>query len=417
MNFFIEIIEIGIFISILILLILLIKNKLLSRYSATFNYFISIIIFFRMIFLKKITVKIDKYQNYEFLNKIGSKSIFENINPKILKPILFTLMLIWALGFIFFLIKMLHHNYVLYKYIDSRAQDIDDEEVLKLFNDKKAEMKINKNIKLMTLENISSPMIQNFKDTKILLPDEIYTKKELDLILTHELIHFKTKDNYIKLFTNIVTCMYWFNPLVKKFNFYVRDLCELSTDEKVIKNFSKGDIKEYANLLVSIRERYKDRMYEENFTSSFFSKEKKGRLMLRVEELFNKSSKKEYCVVFSVIICLFLLSVLQVSCKEVSSYNYVITQDTKRGYFLKNKNNETYGTYIEGETEQIPDLILVVGDNGKEGYAKKDDLYLKQPKTPEEAIEYEKNKKNRTIPVYKSDGETIIDQIKIVEGK
>lgn len=416
MEVFIQLIKIGVFITIPILLILSFKNKLLSIYSAKFNYFLSIVILLRMVFFNKITIEIDNYQEYEFLNKISAKSIFENINLEILKPILFIIMVIWAFGFVFSLIKMFHHNYELYIYISSYGEDVDDEEILEIFNQKKKDMKIDKNIRLMTLENINSPMIENFKGTKIILPEEIYTKKELDLILTHELMHFKTKDNYIKLITNIITCIYWFNPLVKDFNIYIRDLCELSTDEKVIKNFSKEEIKEYANLLVSVREKQQTTS-NETLTTSFFSRGKKGRLMLRVEELFNKRSKKENCIVLSIVMCLFLISVVEVSGKDTTDYNYIVTQDTERGHFLVNENNETYGTYIEGESTEIPDLILIVGDNGKEGYVKKEDLYLKQPETPEEAIEYEKNKNNRIIPVYKSDGVTVIDQIKIVEGK
>lgn len=416
MEIFIQLIKIGVFITIPIFFILFFKNKLLSRYSAKFNYFLSIVILLRMVFFNKVTIEIDNYKKYEFLNKISGKSIFENINLEALKPILFIIMVIWTIGFVFSLIKMFYHNYKIFTYISSYGEDVEDEEILKIFNEKKKDLKINKNIGLMTLENINSAMIENFKGTKIILPDEIYTKKELELIFTHELMHFKTKDNYIKLITNIITCIYWFNPLVKYFKIYIRDLCELSTDEKVIKNFSKEEIKEYATLLVNVREKQQN-ISNDALTSSFFSIGKKGRLMLRVEELFNKGSKKECYIILAIAICLCLISVVEVCGKDITDYNYIITQDTERGHFLVNENNETYGTYIEGESTEIPDLILIVGDNGKEGYARKEDLYLKQPQTPEEAIEYEKNKKNRIIPVYKSDGVTVIDQIKIVEGK
>ena len=104
-----------------------------------------------------------------------------------------------------------------------------------------------------------------------------------------------------------------------------------------------------------------------------------------------------------------------------SSYNGVLTEDTKRGYFKRNENNQTYGTFIsnkEGYTISEPELIAVEGVGGVKGYAKKSDLYDEsfQPQTPEEFLNYveERDKKGpRTIPVYELDGETIIGEFRL----
>ena len=84
---------------------------------------------------------------------------------------------------------------------------------------------------------------------------------------------------------------------------------------------------------------------------------------------------------------------------------------------FKNKDNNEIYTTNENISDE-PDLIKAIGVDGVEGYVKKIDLYDEenQPNTPEEAIEYMRNKsKNRSkfIPVYEEDGKTIIGKYKL----
>lgn len=87
-----------------------------------------------------------------------------------------------------------------------------------------------------------------------------------------------------------------------------------------------------------------------------------------------------------------------------------------------NKNGQTYGNVCHVMVEDYPDLIGVVATNGKEGYVYKEDFvdeYI--PQSPEEAVEYMKvleelNNQGiyfRIIPVYESDGETVIGEFEL----
>lgn len=75
-----------------------------------------------------------------------------------------------------------------------------------------------------------------------------------------------------------------------------------------------------------------------------------------------------------------------------------------------NEKGETYGSEILLNQYGIePDLIETLGDNGVLGYVKAIDLEENVPDTLEGVIEYQKNLPNeRKIPLYESDGETII---------
>lgn len=90
----------------------------------------------------------------------------------------------------------------------------------------------------------------------------------------------------------------------------------------------------------------------------------------------------------------------------------------------ENEYGQSYGSNLANtEYGNEPDLILVETDDGKLGYAYKDDFYdtKNQPNNPEEAVAYtemvEKNIKKKgyykAIPVYEKDGKTKIGSFKI----
>ncbi|MBO5319823.1 MAG: hypothetical protein J6B01_08490 [Ruminococcus sp.] len=88
-----------------------------------------------------------------------------------------------------------------------------------------------------------------------------------------------------------------------------------------------------------------------------------------------------------------------------------------------NKNGQTYGSCADAVyIEDHPDLVSVVGNDGKVGYIYKEDMLGEDPSCPEEAVkmmeERKKAEENGTYTpkvcnVYASDGETIIDTFTI----
>lgn len=93
-----------------------------------------------------------------------------------------------------------------------------------------------------------------------------------------------------------------------------------------------------------------------------------------------------------------------------------------------NSNGQTYGSssvaienLAPGTVVVLPELIAAMGSNGKEGYVYCKDLEGEQPNNPEEAVEYMKrleelNKQGlytRIIPLYESDGITVIGEFEI----
>lgn len=96
--------------------------------------------------------------------------------------------------------------------------------------------------------------------------------------------------------------------------------------------------------------------------------------------------------------------------KATSTSNLLSSSNT---YNVKtNKSNETYGSILSAKTvDQIPDLISAVGVDGNDGYIKKEDVFA-MPSSPQEAVKMELErrelKEDKTIPLYDSEGKTVI---------
>lgn len=77
-----------------------------------------------------------------------------------------------------------------------------------------AQLKVNKNFKVMSNCNISSPMIIGLFHPVMVLPKRSYSEKESYFILKHELIHLKRNDIFYKLIMVLVHALHWYNPAV-----------------------------------------------------------------------------------------------------------------------------------------------------------------------------------------------------------
>lgn len=87
--------------------------------------------------------------------------------------------------------------------------------------------------------------------------------------------------------------------------------------------------------------------------------------------------------------------------------------------YERNDSGETYGKLVDSQSaierymKKEPDLIAVIATNGKEGYVKKTDFFPNLPRDPNEALEQESANTDNVIPVYKTDGVTVIGEFEL----
>jgi len=85
---------------------------------------------------------------------------------------------------------------------------------------------------------------------KIILPENIEEENEL-LIIKHEQVHIKNKDNLYRWIMIITACVHWFNPLAWIMLKNCLEDIELACDEAVIRNLDDSEQKSYARTVLS----------------------------------------------------------------------------------------------------------------------------------------------------------------------
>jgi hypothetical protein len=110
---------------------------------------------------------------------------------------------------------------------------------------------------------------------------------------------------------------------------------------------------------------------------------------------------------------MFMLSaVLVIALLIVVAYSASADASNEQFNYNTNEHGQTFGSAMFAESyETEPDLISAMGENGVFGYVYKEDLYCPTPSTREEALAMSQTRiKTQTIPLYASDGRTVIGE-------
>lgn len=100
-------------------------------------------------------------------------------------------------------------------------------------------------------DSLSTPFIMGIWKAQIYLPKHL-AEEDRAYVLAHESTHIRRKDYLIKQFAFLLTCIYWFNPVIWLAYFLMTKDMEMSCDETVL---GKGELtvrKDYSNTLLSL---------------------------------------------------------------------------------------------------------------------------------------------------------------------
>lgn len=103
-------------------------------------------------------------------------------------------------------------------------------------------------------DEIASPLVCGLLHPSIYLPTRMDFGNSLLLrhILTHETMHIKRKDNWIKALMLTALCIHWYNPLVWRMAKCLSSDLEAACDAAVMKNQNTDNRKEYASSLLTM---------------------------------------------------------------------------------------------------------------------------------------------------------------------
>ena len=151
-------------------------------------------------------------------------------------------------------------------------------------------------------DSITTPMVVGLFKKTIILPSDITSIENYDMVLKHEIVHIKNKDIECKFLLLFLRIVYWFNPIIYKFVEQIDEVLELRCDEIVLENQSQEYKIKYAQVLLNQIEFNRKQRYV--FSMNFANK--RGNIMRRFSNIVDKTKKKNVigisCVTAGIII-------------------------------------------------------------------------------------------------------------------
>lgn len=334
-NLFISILEISLFTSPVILIIILLTPVLNKRYFAKWKYYIWMIIAIRLVIPFHINMP---YQKSIFsipsqittpITKNNNTSVPINLytqNSSINITLLDIISCIWLAGFTIFLFTNLFICFYYKRQIIQKGIYIKDNYILQQLSDLKDELHIKCKIHIIQYPDIASPMVTGFFHPVLILPDCQYKKKELFFILKHELVHIKHHDIFFKLLFLTSNAIHWFNPIVYIMQKEASISMELSCDEKVVTGTTYHTHKIYTETLLSVLHKQCKKNQKTNLSTQFYGGT--DIMKIRFKNILTKINKKNGISCLVCVAALTIISGMFAGCSVTEQSLAIKTEET-----------------------------------------------------------------------------------------
>ena len=146
-----------------------------------------------------------------------------------------------------------------------------NEEILKLLSGLCVRKQIRKAPKVIQLDLQTGPFLAGLRKPVIVLPHCQMSGDEVEFILGHELEHLANRHMLIKICTEIVTAVYWWNPVVWLLRREALRAMEMQADINVMKELPNKVKLSYVEALVAITKKtqHKQRRCAPSFALHF----------------------------------------------------------------------------------------------------------------------------------------------------
>ena len=134
-------------------------------------------------------------------------------STRFLDRLIFALFLIWVLGMGLQIISQIN-MWICFRQM-KRSCVIAPGKYVSLLQKMCSEMKIRQPVCLCPGYGVKMPFISGVRKPKIFLPIKKFSMEELEMILYHELVHYKQGDTFWKPVFGLIGNIYWFSPLSK----------------------------------------------------------------------------------------------------------------------------------------------------------------------------------------------------------
>ncbi len=207
------------------------------------------------------------------------------------------LLLVWFVGVLVFA----GWHFYCYRRFSTQLRAVSfpvpDDTAVALLSSCKAALGIRGDVTLMLNSNITSPMLVGLRSPMILLPTSNMREIDLKLVLTHELMHLKRKDLWVKMLALTTETLNWFNPFAHVLCKYISIWGELSCDEALASKMSHAERIIYGEAILNTLDNHSG--INTAFCSAFCSSKK--HIERRLTMLLNIKKMKKHIMVFAVV--------------------------------------------------------------------------------------------------------------------
>ena len=231
-------------------------------------------------------------------------------------------------------------------------------------------------MKFVKISRQGSPCLTGIKNPIIVLPDFKYTDEQLKYIVAHEIMHYRNHDIVIKILLEIITVLYWWNPVVYYLEKQIFEVIEIRNDQLVTQKMNVEEKNGYIECLFNVA---KCQMKEKPVNTADFSRKDADLLKKRInmiskrDKILSKYRVPSYILL--VIVCLLSTTIIfePVHCSMENDGEEGIWLDENTGFLVR--NHDVYDIYIQGKyvdtTEKNEDMTpyctLKIYNNLKEG--------------------------------------------------
>lgn len=289
------------------------------------------------------------------------------------KDIFNVLPIIWLIGAgIFLLYHTVTYAAFLYKLKRWRIPAAGDETepILVRLSE---ELRISKKISLEVCRYAQSPMIVGILYPKIILPSGRFSAARTELVIQHELIHYKHHDIAFKLLLLCMNALHWFNPLAYYAVRCANHDMEIFCDETVVSQKDEEYRKAYSYAILQTI--VKQSSNNHIAISTYFDGGKK-QMKDRFKQIMNSSPKKRGTVFFALLSCLILLTVAAAAGTHKGAGNGKVPDNKAEAAAVTAPvRDSTDSDSKDTGTEQIK-AILLIGTDSIGGLKRADTIIL-----------------------------------------
>lgn len=368
-NLFLNILEISIMMSVVILFVYAISPIFEKKYSARWKYYIWVLITIRLIIpitysIPDAPIHINTEQMVQESSTLQSlllsnntltdemqntKAIFSSEENKDRPTDTISLLQIgttlWVIGIFVFSFYHIIGYFIFAKTIKRWSIKANPDEN-KMFTNIKESLGIKRNVILRRSTKIQTPMMLGIIQPTVCIPCIKYTETDLYLILKHELIHYKRHDIELKVLLFLVRTLYWFNPFVHLMSKKFDETIEMICDEYVISGNDSIYKKRYMEtILHSIKQQsIKTSVFTSNYNGGIKTVKK------RFQNILLSGNKKKGIAVLTVtLVCCLALSSLVAFGSNGNHTSLAAEQEKGETNVTKKATDDIVGVYAEAQ--------------------------------------------------------------------